>query len=124
MAYINDSVLDSLSSLAGATVRVDICYGTLPAIPTFAQATSTASCGNKKLLPMTAIAAGSPDGRKVDTPAIADGAVTSTQLAEWWAITDDTSVVYAAGALSATHSVVLNDTFTLDAISITNRDAV
>ena len=122
MPFINDSILDDLSSIASAASRrVDICYGSEPT--TYAEATSTKSCGNKTGLSMTAIANGAVDGRKVDTPAITDGSVTASQTAGWWAITDAASVLHAAGALSAAQAVTSGNTFTLDAISITNRDA-
>ena len=122
MPYINDSVLDNLSSLAGATSRrVDINYTQEPT--TYTEATSTYSCGNKTGLTMTALANGAIDGRMVQTPAITDGSVTATQTAGWWSLTDAASVLHAAGALSATQSVTSGNTFTLDAISITNRDA-
>ena len=122
MPYINDSVLDNLSSLAGATGRrVDINYTQEPT--TYTEATSTYSCGNKTGLTMTALANGAIDGRMVQTPAITDGSVTATQTAGWWSVTDAASVLHAAGALSATQSVTSGNTFTLDAISITNRDA-
>ena len=124
--YINNNVLDNLGSLASATVRVDICYGTQPAIATYAQATSTASCGSKSSLTMTAITDGATDGRKVSTPAIlagAPGTVSLTETASWWAITDGTSVVHAHGALTATQAVTVSNDFTLDAIDVTIRDA-
>ncbi len=122
MPYINDSVLDNLSSLAGATGRrVDINYTQEPT--TYTEATSTYSCGNKTGLTMTALANGAIDGRMVQTPAITDGSVTATQTAGWWSITDAASVLHAAGALSTTQGVTDLNTFTLDAISITNRDA-
>lgn len=122
MPYINDSILDSLESIEStAGIRVDICYTSEPT--TYAEATSTKSCGNKTGLTTTAIAAGAVDGRKVDTPAITDGSVTATQTAGWWAITDGSSVLHAAGALSSSQAVTNTNTFTLDAISITIRDA-
>jgi hypothetical protein len=122
MPFISDAVLDDLSSLAGATgIRVDICYGS--EATTYAEATSSKSCGNKTGLTMTALAAGATDGRRTSTPAITDGTVSATQTAGFWAITDGSSVLYAAGALSATQAVTSGNTFTLDAISVTNRDA-
>lgn len=121
MPYINDNILDNLSSIASATTRrIDICYTQEPT--TYTEATSTYTCGNKTGLTMTAIGNGATDGRKVDTPAITDGSVTATQTAGWWALTDATSALHAAGALSATQAVTSGNTFTLDAISITIRD--
>jgi hypothetical protein len=122
MPYINNSILDDLSSIASATTRrVDICYTQEPT--TYTEATSTYTCGNKTGLTMTAITDGAVDGRRVQTPAITDGSVTATQTAGWWGLTDATSILHAAGALSATQAVTSGNTFTLDAISITHRDA-
>lgn len=122
MPYINDSILDNLSSIASVTNRrVDICYTAEPT--TYTEATSTNSCGNKTGLAMTALADGAVDGRRVSTPAITDGSVTATQTAGWWGLTDNTSVLHAAGALSSSQGVTSGNTFTLDPISITNRDA-
>lgn len=123
MPYINDNVFDNgLTTLASATNRrVDICYTQEPT--TYTEATSTYTCGNKTGLTMTAIQNGATDGRRVDTPAITDGSVTATQTAGWWGLTDASSVLHAAGALSATQAVTSGNTFTLDAIQITLRDA-
>lgn len=122
MPYINDSILDDLSSIASATARrIDICYTAEPT--TYTEATSTNTCGNKTTLTMTAITNGAVDGRRVQTPAITDGSVTATQTGGWWGLTDATSILHSAGALSATQAVTSGNTFTLDAISITNRDA-
>ncbi len=122
MPFIIDAVLDDLSSLAGQTTRrIDICYTAEPT--TYTEATSTNTCGNKTGLTMTALANGAVDGRRTSTPAITDGSVSATQTAGWWGLTDASAVLHAAGALSATQAVTSGNTFTLDAISITNRDA-
>lgn len=123
MPYINDDIFDNgLSSIASAVNRrVDICHTAEPT--TYTEATSTNSAGNKTGLTLTAIQNGAVDGRRVDTPAITDGSVTATQTVGWWALTDNTSVLHAAGALSASQGVTSGNTFTLDAIQITIRDA-
>lgn len=122
MPFIIDAILDALTSIAGQTARrVDICYTSEPT--NYTEATSTKSCGNKTGLAMTAISNGAVDGRRVQTPAITDGNVTASQTAGWWAITDASAVLHAAGALSSSQAVTSGNTFTLDAISITNRDA-
>lgn len=123
MPFINDDIFDNgLASIAAATLRrVDINFTQEPT--TYTEATSTFSCGNKTGLTLTAIANGAVDGRKVDTPAITDGSVTATQTAAFWSLTDNISAFHAAGALSATQAVTSGNTFTLDAISITIRDA-
>ena len=122
MPFIIDAILDNLSSIASQTTRkIDICYTQEPT--TYTEATSTYTCGNKTGLTMTALGDGAVDGRKVDTPAITDGSVTATQTAGWWGLTDAAAVLHAAGALSSSQAVTSGNTFTLDAISITIRDA-
>lgn len=122
MPYINDEVFDQGLDYADTNgTRIDICYTSEPT--TYAEATSTKSCGNKTGLNTGATEAGATDGRRVIVPAITDGSVTATQTAGWWALTDGASVLIAAGALSATVAVTSGNTFTLDAISITIRDA-
>tara|TARA_R110000772_G_scaffold90416_1_gene186619 strand:- start:280 stop:651 length:372 start_codon:yes stop_codon:yes gene_type:complete len=122
MPYINDEVFDQGLDYADTNgTRIDICYTQEPT--TYAEATSTYSCGNKTGLNTGATEAGSVDGRRVIVPAITDGTCTATQTAGWWALTDGSSILVAAGALSATQAVTSGNTFTLDAISITIRDA-
>ncbi len=122
MPYINDEVFDSGLDYADTNgTRIDICYTQEPT--TYAEATSTYTCGNKTGLNTGAAEAGATDGRRVIVPAITDGSVTSTQTAGWWALTDGSAVLIAAGALSSTQAVTSGNTFTLDAISITKRDA-
>lgn len=122
MPFIIDAILDDLSSIAGQTTRrVDIVKTGEPT--NYTEATSTNTLGNKTGLTMTSLGDGGVDGRKVDTPAITDGSVTGTGTAGWWGLTDASSVLHAAGALSSSQSVTSGNTFTLDAISITIRDA-
>ncbi len=122
MPFIIDAILDDLSSIASqASRRMDICYTQEPT--TYTEATSTYTCGNKTGLSMTAITNGAVDGRRVQTPAITDGSVSATQTAGWWGLTDASAVLHAAGALSATQAVTNGNTYTLDAVSLTNRDA-
>jgi len=122
MPYINDEVFDQGLDYADTNgTRIDICYTQEPT--TYAEATSTYTCGNKTGLNTGATEAGATDGRRVIVPAITDGSVTATQTAGWWALTDGSAVLIAAGALSSTQAVTSGNTFTLDAISITIRDA-
>jgi hypothetical protein len=122
MPYIADAYLDNLSSLAGqVNRRMDICHTQEPT--TYTEATSTYSCGNKTGLTMTAMAAGAVDGRRTSTPAITDGSVTATNTADWWGLTDNVSALHAAGDLTTPQGVTSGNTFTLDAVSITHRDA-
>lgn len=124
MPYINDEVFDQgLDYFAGQTdIRVDICYTQEPT--NYTEATTTYTCGNKTSLTAGATVAGGTDGRKVQIPAITDGSVTASQTAGWWAVSDVSgTALIAAGALSATQAVTSGNTFSLDAIDITIRDA-
>ena len=122
MPYINDEVFDQGLDYADTNgTRIDICYTQEPT--TYAEATSTYTCGNKTGLNTGITEAGATDGRRVIVPAITDGSVSATQTAGWWALTDGAAVLIAAGALSSTQAVTSGNTFTLDAISITIRDA-
>ena len=121
MAFIIDTAFDSgLSYLDTNGTRLDICFTAEPT--TYAAATSTNSCGNATVN-TGAPEAGAVDGRRVIVPAVTAGSVTATQTAGWWALTDGASLLLATGALTATQAVTSGNTFTLDAISITLRDA-
>lgn len=121
MAFINDEIFDQGLDYADTNgTRIDICSSE-PA--TYAAATSTVSLGNKTGLNTGATQDGATDGRRVIVPAITDGTVSGTGTATHWALTDGTSVLLATGALSASQAVTSGNTFTLDAISITIRDA-
>jgi hypothetical protein len=121
MPYLNDEVYDQGLDWADANgTRVDINYTQEPT--TYTEATSTYSCGNKTGLNTGAPENGDVDGRKVVVPAITDGSVTATQTAGWWSLTDGTSLLVAAGALSATQGVTSGNTFTLGTIDLTLRD--
>ena len=127
MAFIDDEVFDSgLDNLSGLspTARIDI---TLSEATTYGNATTTDthSLGNKTGLTIPAAEAGATDGRRVIVPAITDGTVsgTGTQTAAFWALTDGAAKLWATGPLTATQSVTNGNTFTLDSISITIRDA-
>ena len=121
MAFSNDEVYDQgLDYLIANGSRIDICS----AEPTtYAQATSTNTLGNKTTLTVGATQNGDTDGRKVVVPAITDGSVTATNTATHWALTDDSAILLATGALSSSQAVTSGNTFTLDAIDITIRDA-
>lgn len=121
MPYINDEVFDQGLDYADANGdRMDICYTAEPT--TYTEATSTNTCGNDTVN-TGATEAGATDGRRVIVPAITAGSVTATQTAGWWALTDGAAVLIAAGALSATQAVTSGNTFSLDAVSLTIRDA-
>ncbi len=121
MPFINDEVFDTGLDYADTNgTRIDICN----AEPTtYTEATSTFTLGNKTGLNTGITEDGAVDGRRVIVPAITDGSVTSTDTATHWGLTDNSAIFVAAGALSSSQGVTSGNTFTLDAISITIRDA-
>lgn len=121
MPFISDEIFDQGLDYADTNgARIDICSSEPT---TYAEATSTLTLGNKTGLNTGATEAGATDGRRVIVPAITDGAVTATGTASHWALTDGTSVLLATGTLSASQAVTSGNDFTLDAISLTIRDA-
>lgn len=120
MPFINDEVFDQGLDYADTNgTRIDI---TSQEAVSYTEATSTYTLGNDTVN-TGATEAGATDGRRVIVPAITAGSVTGTGTASHWALTDGTSVLIATGALSAPQAVTSGNTFTLDAISITIRDA-
>lgn len=115
MSYLNPIVLDSgLSTLTTNADRIDIC-GTEPT--TYAQASSTYTLGN------SAVTTGSPgartpSGRKVTVGAVSSGTVTASGTANYWALTDGSSTLYAVGAITSPQAVTSGNNFTLTAIDI------
>lgn len=121
MAYLNDEVFDQGLDYATTNgTRVDICS---QEPTTYAEATSTYTLGNKTSATTGATQNGATDGRRVIVAAITDGSVTGTGTATHWALTDNAAILVATGALTASASVTSGNTFTLDAISLTIRDA-
>lgn len=120
MAGLQDRVLDlGLNVLDTEATHMYICS----ADPgTFTAASSTNALGSKNWGAGAAVgspAAGSPNGRKVTTTAITDGAVSANGTATHWALTDNTnSRLLAAGPLSASQAVVSGNTFQLGAFDI------
>ena len=120
MAFINDSVFDSGLSWADTNgTRIDICSTD----PGGTYATVTANTLGNATVNTGAPEAGAVDGRRVIVPAITSGSVTGTGTATHWALTDGSANVVASGALTSSVAVTSGNTFTLDAISITLRDA-
>ena len=120
MAFLNDNVFDS--GLAYATTngtRIDL----VSTDPLGVYATVTGNTLGNRAITTGAATAGDIDGRKVVVPAITDGSVTGTGTATHWALTNGTSLVVASGSLTASQAVTNGNTFTLDAINITLRDA-
>jgi uncharacterized membrane protein YebE (DUF533 family) len=122
MPTVQDRVLDlGLNVLVTEATHLYVCGTAEPT--TFTQATSTNALGNKNFgtgAVTGAIAAGSPNGRKVTVNAVsAGGSITATGTAAYWAITDNTnSRLLATGTLSASQSVTNGNTFTLGAFDI------
>ena len=120
MAFINDNVFDSGLSWADTNgTRLDITS----VDPLGVYATVTANTLGNDTVNTGAPEAGATDGRRVIVPAITAGSVTGTGTATHWALTDGAANVVASGALTASQAVTNGNTFTLDAISITIRDA-
>jgi hypothetical protein len=121
MAFINDEVFDQGLDYADTNgTRLDIT-STDPG-GTYATVTAN-TLGNKNPYTVGVTQDGVTDGRRVQGQAITDGTVTSTNTATHWAITNGTDTVIASGALSSSQSVTSGNSFTLDAINITIRDA-
>lgn len=121
MAFIADYYFDLALNGINDGNRVDICSQE-PA--TYAAATTTYTLGNKTGVVVGAPTDRAPNGRKVVVPAITDGAVTGTQTATHWALSDTgNSRLVATGLLSASQSVTSGNTFTLAAFDIGIADA-
>lgn len=122
MAFINDEVFDQGLDYADtfASAQLDI----VSTDPGGTYATVAANLlGTKTGYSIGVTQDGATDGRRVIGAAITDGSVSGTGTATHWAITNGVDTVLASGALSASQSVTSGNTFTLDAISITIRDA-
>lgn len=64
-------------------------------------------------------AAGSPNGRKVDSAAVTDGTITTGGTANWWAVIDSAnSRLDAHGSLSSSQVVASGNTFSLASFTI------
>ena len=123
MAFIADVVFDSGLSYADTNgTRIDICSSE-PTTYGLATTAGAVSLGNKTGLNTGAPEDGLANGRRVIVPAITDGSVTTNGTANFWALTDGTSVLIATGAITTPQVVTSGNTFTLDAISITISDA-
>ena len=120
MAAINDEVFDQGLDYADTNgTRIDITSTD----PGLTYATVTGNTLGNDTVNTGATQDGATDGRRVVVPAISAGSVTGTGTATHWALTNGTDTVIASGALSSSQAVTSGNTFTLDAISITIRDA-
>ena len=119
MAFIADTVFDNgLTVLDTNGTQIDITTSEINLWANLAAATAGNDTVNTG-----APEAGTTDGRKVVVPAITAGSVTDTVTATHWCLSNGSSTVYAAGPLTASQAVTSGNTFTLDAIDITIRDA-
>lgn len=123
MTFIVDNIFDNgLAYLVtnGETINITNAEAT-----TYTEADSTFKLGTKTSAVFNAISNGAVDGRRVVTDAITDGSVSVTDTATHWAAVKDsaTSELLATNSLSSSQAVTNGNTFTLDAISITIRDA-
>lgn len=123
MAFIADNVFDS--GLSYLNTNGETVYITSAEATTYTEASSTYKLGTKTSATYGSPANGATDGRRVIISAITDGSVGSTGTATHWAAAKDsaTAELLATGALSSSQAVTASNTFTLDAISITIRDA-
>lgn len=123
MAFISDNIFDN--GLSYATTNGETLYITSQEATTYAEANSTYKLGTKTSVTVGSPAAGATDGRRVIISAITDGSVDGTGTATHWALCKDsaTSELLATGALTSSQAVTSGNTFTLDAISVTIRDA-
>jgi hypothetical protein len=120
MAFIADTVFDNgLTVVDTNGTRLDI---TSTEATTYTEATSTYTLGNETVN-TGAPTNGATDGRRVIVPAISAGTVTGTGTAGFWALTNGTDTLYATGSLASSQAVTTGNTFSLDAVSITIRDA-
>ncbi len=119
--FLNDEIYDQGLDYADTNgTRIDL---TSQVATTYAEATSTYTLANKTGLNTGVTEAGATDGRRVIVPAITDGSVTGTGTGTHWALTNGSAILVATGPLTSSQAFTSGNTFTLDAISLTIRDA-
>lgn len=113
MSFLNDEVFDSgLDWFDANAIRLDIC-DTEPTSYGEATTDGTHSLGYKIGIAVAAPADRTGGGRQCTISAITDGTVTETSTANYWAITDNDSVLVAVGDISTPQGVTDGNTFTL-----------
>ena len=115
MSYLNDEAMDS--GLDWIDTTGDKLHILSQEVSTFGDCT-TYSLGNKDTIAIAAPSDRSPTGREVVISAITDGNVTADGTASHWAITDDSSILVACGALASQQAVSNGNTFTLTEFAI------
>lgn len=120
MPYLNDRVIDNgLASLKAEADKIYVCSAE-PA--TFTAAISTNALGNKNFgagSVFGAIAARSPNGRKLTSVAVTDGSTTLTGTATHFATVDSAnSRLLAAATLSASQVVTSPNLWTLGTFEV------
>jgi len=118
--YINDEVFDQGLDYADTNgTRIDItsqvATSRTEAITTYTLGNDTVNTGTTE--------AGAIDGRRVIVPAITVGSVTGTDTATHWALTSGSELLATGPLTGGGQAVTSGNTFSLDAISITLRDA-
>lgn len=119
-SILQDRVLDSgLSVLDTEATHIYICS----ADPTtYTEATSTYALGNKSFGAGNVFGspeAASPNGRKVTSAAVTDGAINANGTAAKWAVVDATNIrLLANGQLSASQGVTSGVAFSLNSFDI------
>ena len=115
-----DGIYDAgLQYIATNGTRLDI---TSQVATTYTEAITTYTLGNKTSFVIGTLA-DDTSGRKITSTAITDGAVTGTNTATHWAITDEASVLIATGPLSGGGQAVTDgNVFTLTAFTINFPD--
>jgi len=114
--YVLDNGLAALDTLADKIILVSADPANYAGVAALTLGTKTFTVGAAVGAP----AAGTPNGRKVSTTAITDGAVTANGTATGWAIVDSVnSRLLANGDLAASQVVTTGNSFTLPSFDIT-----
>jgi len=120
--FIADSIFDNgLTYITSNANAVHVCSQ----VPTsYSEATSTYSLGSKSSPSVGSPENGATSGRRVVIDQFTDGVASSSGVATHWALvyTGGTELL-ATGPLAAPDTVALGSPFTVDAISISLRDA-
>ena len=118
MPYLDTTVLDAaLSAIRAGVTAIHLCSAE-PA--TYTAATSTNTLGNKTFAANGAFGAPgarSPNGRKITSTPINDGAVTANGTGVAWAAVGGTTL-YAANLLASSQPVTSGNQFTLPAFDV------